>query len=125
MTFRQDGDESLHVAWERFKDMCIDVPHRGLPKRQLVLAFYQGLRDDSQERVDVYAGGDIGKKTPTEAYAIIEKVVLKSKSRQGGDRSRSSSSRPGMRAVDQYTALTAQIEALTARLDKSQNVSHA
>ena len=85
LTFKQDDDESLHVAWERFKDLCLDVPHHGLPKRQLVLTFYQGLRYDSQERIDVYAWGDISTKTPTEPYTIIEKAALKSNSRQGGD----------------------------------------
>ena len=117
MTFKQDDGESLHAAWERFKDLLIDVPHHGISKRQLVLTFYQGLNYDSQERLDVYADGDLGMKTPNEAYAMIEKAALKSSSRKGGDRSRSS--RAGIHAVDHYTALTAQIEALLSKFEKS------
>ena len=120
VTFRQDDGESLHAAWERFKDLLLSVPHHGFPKRQLVLTFYQGLGYDSQERLDVYAGGDLGTKTPNEAYSIIEKAALKSRSRQG---ERARSSRSGVHAVDNYTALTAQIEALAAKIDRSQNVS--
>jgi hypothetical protein len=123
MTFRQDDDESLHVAWERFRDLLIDVPHHGLSKRDLVNLFYQGLDVSTQERLDVYAGGDFGTKTPTEAYNLIEKAVLKSSSRAGrGSRSTnssSSSSRQGVHAVDTYTLLTAQIEALSAKFDQA------
>ncbi|XP_022019258.1 uncharacterized protein LOC110919293 [Helianthus annuus] len=122
MTFKQDEGESLHAAWERFKDLLIDVPHHGLSKRQLVLNFYQGLNYDSQERLDVYAGGDLGTKTPNEAYAIIEKATLKSSSRYGGVRNKASSI-PGVHQVDTYTALAAQIGALAARFDQAQNVS--
>ncbi|XP_022024854.1 uncharacterized protein LOC110925193 [Helianthus annuus] len=122
MTFKQDEGESLHAAWERLKDLLIDVPHHGLSKRQLVLNFYQVLNYDSQERIDVYAGGDLETKTPTEAYAIIEKTTLKSSSRHSGVRNKASSI-PGVHQVDTYTALTAQIGALAARFDQAQNVS--
>ena len=76
VSFRQDEGESLHAAWERFKDLLIDVPHHGFSKRQLVLTFYQGLSYNTQERLEVNAGGDLGTKTPTEAYDIIEKAAL-------------------------------------------------
>ncbi|XP_021986052.1 uncharacterized protein LOC110882274 [Helianthus annuus] len=122
MTFKQDEGESPHADWERFKDLLIDVPHHGLSKRQLVLNFYQGLNYDSQEHLDVYAGGDLGTKTPNEAYAIIEKASLKSSSRHGGVRNKASSI-PGVHQVDTYTALAAQIGALAARFDQAQNVS--
>ncbi|KAJ0734565.1 putative retrotransposon gag domain-containing protein [Helianthus annuus] len=32
VTFRQDEGESLHAAWERFKDLLLDVPHHGFSK---------------------------------------------------------------------------------------------
>ncbi|XP_022019479.1 uncharacterized protein LOC110919521 [Helianthus annuus] len=122
MTFKQDEGESLHAAWERFKDLLIDVPHHGLSNRQLVLNFYQGLNYDSREHLDVYAGGDLGTKTPNEAYAIIEKATLKSSSRHGGVRNKASSI-PGVHQVDTHTALAAQIGALATRFDQAQNVS--
>ncbi|MFS7949268.1 putative nucleotidyltransferase, Ribonuclease H [Helianthus anomalus] len=127
VSFRQDEGESLHAAWERFKDLLIDVPHHGFSKRQLVLTFYQGLSYNTQERLDVNAGGDLGTKTPTKAYDIIEKAALKSSSRRDGDRGRasSSSSRSGVHVVDDYTAITAQLSALTSRFDKSQMIAHA
>ena len=119
MTFRQDDDESLYTAWERFKDLLLSCPHHELSKRHLVQTFYQGLGYASQERLDVYAGGDIGTKSPREAWSIIEKASLKSKSRQN-DRSRSSSAKAGVHAVDNYTAISAQIAALATRFDNSQ-----
>ena len=119
MTFRQDDEESLHNAWERFKALLLSVPHHDISKRHLVQMFYQGLEYDSQERLDVYAGGDIGTKSPNEAWSIIEKASLKSKSRKS-DQSRSSSARSGVHAVDNYTAISAQIEALGTRFDRSQ-----
>ncbi|XP_022040095.1 uncharacterized protein LOC110942629 [Helianthus annuus] len=124
MTLKQDEGESLHTAWDRFKDLLIDVPHYGLSKRQLVLNFYQGLNYDSQERLDVYAGGDLGTKTPNEVYAIIENATLKSSSCHGGVQNKASSIPiPGVHQVDTYTALKAQIGALAARFDQAQNVS--
>ena len=73
------------------------------------------------------AGGDLGNKTPTEAYDIIEKAALKSSSRRDGDRGRasSSSSRSGVHAVDDYTTITTQISALASRFDRSQMIAHA
>ncbi|XP_022033072.1 uncharacterized protein LOC110934197 [Helianthus annuus] len=89
--------------------------------------FYQGLNYDTQERLDVNAGGDLGTKTPNEAYAIIEKAALKSSSHREGERGRtsSSSSRPGVHVVDDYTTITAQISALSVKFDKFQMAAQA
>jgi hypothetical protein len=128
MTFRQDDDESLHIAWERFRDLLIDVPHHGMEKKDLVNIFYQGLDAITQDRLDVYAGGDFGSQTPTEAYNLIEKAAQKSSSRiNRGSKflcPPTTQSRQGtvsvnaVNAVDTYSLLTTQIEALSTKFDR-------
>jgi len=123
MTFKQDEGESLHAAWDRYRDLIVNVPHHGLSRRQLVSTFYQGLTYESQGQLDIYAGGDLGTKSPNEAYAIIERAALKSSSRHGGKAR--TTSRPGVHAIDDYTAVNARIDALSLRFDQSQSVNQA
>ncbi|KAI3815805.1 hypothetical protein L1987_15487 [Smallanthus sonchifolius] len=50
------------------------VPHHGLLKWQQCENFYNGLEMTGKQLIDAYAGGDIGTKTPQEAYDLLEKV---------------------------------------------------
>ncbi|KAI3732771.1 hypothetical protein L1987_63979 [Smallanthus sonchifolius] len=73
-----DDGETIYEAWERFKELMRKVPHHGLLKWQQCETFYNGLEMTGKQLIDAYAGGDIGTKTPQEAYDLLEKVAAKS-----------------------------------------------
>ncbi|KAG8656376.1 hypothetical protein MANES_04G127160v8 [Manihot esculenta] len=58
-SFTQREDESLHEAWEQYKELQRKCPHHGIPK----------------SAIDVAAGGDLMEKTEDDAYACLDKTV--------------------------------------------------
>ncbi|KAI3819513.1 hypothetical protein L1987_13353 [Smallanthus sonchifolius] len=68
-----------------------------------------------KQLIDAYAGGDIGTKTPQEAYDLLEKLAAKSYTRHT---SRARSQRQGVHQVDGITSLAAQVEALSTKIDQ-------
>ncbi|XP_021997639.1 uncharacterized protein LOC110894714 [Helianthus annuus] len=115
LNFRQDEDESLYEAWERFKELMRKVPHHGLPKWQQCQIFYHGLDSQGQMMIDTYSGGDIGTKNATEAFEILEKCAAKNRTQQPP---RGKNSRQGVHHVDDYTAMTARMDALSSKFDR-------
>ncbi|KAI3802286.1 hypothetical protein L1987_30416 [Smallanthus sonchifolius] len=91
------------------------VPHHGLLKWQQCETFYNGLEMTGKQLIDAYAGGDIGTKTPKEAYDLLEKVALKSNTQHT---SRARTQRQGVHQVDGITSLAAQVEALSTKIDQ-------
>ncbi|KAI3819085.1 hypothetical protein L1987_12908 [Smallanthus sonchifolius] len=91
------------------------VPHHGLLKWQQCETFYNGLEMTGKQLIDAYAGGDIGTKTPQEAYDLLEKVASKSYTQHT---SRARSQRQGVHQVDGITSLAAQVEALSTKIDQ-------
>ncbi|XP_022019291.1 uncharacterized protein LOC110919328 [Helianthus annuus] len=91
------------------------VPHHGLPKWQQCQIFYHGLDSQGQMMVDTYSGGDIGTKNATEAFEILEKCVVKNRTQQPP---RGKSSRQGVHHVDDYTTMTARMDALSSKFDR-------
>ncbi|KAI3795158.1 hypothetical protein L1987_37807 [Smallanthus sonchifolius] len=78
LSFQPDDGETIYEAWERFKELMRKVPHHGLLKWQQCETFYNGLEMTGKQLIDAYAGGDIGTKTPQEAYDLLEKVAANS-----------------------------------------------
>jgi hypothetical protein len=57
--FKQNYDESLSDAWDRFNQLLQSCPHHNLNDFMLVDAFYNGLTSQSRVLVDYSAGGTI------------------------------------------------------------------
>ncbi|KAL0417452.1 UNVERIFIED_CONTAM: Retrovirus-related Pol polyprotein from transposon.6 [Sesamum radiatum] len=87
--------ESLYEAWERFKSMLRKCPHHELP-------------------VWTAAGGTIMKKLPSEAFNIIDEIATNLYS-YGQERVERRTA--GIHSIDAISALSAQITALTHRMD--------
>ncbi|KAI3824502.1 hypothetical protein L1987_05962 [Smallanthus sonchifolius] len=115
LSFQQDDGETIYEAWERFKELMRKVPHHGLLKWQQCETFYNGLEMTGKQMIDAYAGGDIGTKTPQEAYDLLEKVASKSYTQHT---SRARTQRQGVHQVDVITALAAQVEVLSTKIDQ-------
>ncbi|GKC80712.1 reverse transcriptase domain-containing protein [Tanacetum coccineum] len=73
--FRQEPDESLFEAWERYKlsiDRCPN--HNMLPVTQID-TFYNGLTMRHRDTINAAAGGTFMKRRPEECYDLIENMT--------------------------------------------------
>ncbi|KAJ9538784.1 hypothetical protein OSB04_031517 [Centaurea solstitialis] len=74
--FRQDEDETISEAWERFKHLLNSCPSHGLNKSDQVQTFYSGLNYSSRGTLDSSAGGVFMYKTPTQGYNLLEDMLI-------------------------------------------------
>ncbi|GKF40833.1 reverse transcriptase domain-containing protein, partial [Tanacetum coccineum] len=76
--FSQHENESLTNAWLRMKEILQNCHGHNLSKGNIIKIFYHGLREITQEVLNVAAGGIFLYKTPNQAYQLLEdKVLLK------------------------------------------------
>ncbi|GKB20140.1 reverse transcriptase domain-containing protein [Tanacetum coccineum] len=75
LNFQQLPTETVFKAWERFKSCLRKCPdHRILLVHQ-ILTFYHGTTMIDREKIMVAADGNIMRKTPQEAYDLIENMT--------------------------------------------------
>ncbi|GJQ96747.1 retrotransposon protein, putative, unclassified [Tanacetum coccineum] len=75
LNFRQLPTESVFEAWERFKSCLRKCPDHRILLLNQILTFYNGITMIDQERFMVAAGGNFMRKTPQEAYDLIENMT--------------------------------------------------
>ncbi|XP_076920646.1 uncharacterized protein LOC143581846 [Bidens hawaiensis] len=114
---KTDEDESLHAAWERYKGLLRICPHHGLNKWLQVQTFFDDQSSQNKQAIDQIAGGDLGTKSPNEAFEVLEKAAKKS---FAYNPPRSTSSHKGMHHVDSNTLVTAQLETLSKKFEQLQ-----
>ncbi|GJT78784.1 reverse transcriptase domain-containing protein [Tanacetum coccineum] len=75
LNFQQLPTESVFEAWERFKSCLRKCPDHRILLLDQILTFYNGITMIDQERFMVAAGGNFMRKTPQEAYDLIENMT--------------------------------------------------
>ncbi|GKA37427.1 reverse transcriptase domain-containing protein [Tanacetum coccineum] len=75
LNFWQLPTESVFEAWERFKSCLRKCPDHRILLLNQILTFYNGITMIDQERLMVAAGGNFMRKTPQEAYDLIENMT--------------------------------------------------
>ncbi|KAJ9552727.1 hypothetical protein OSB04_016772 [Centaurea solstitialis] len=73
-TFRQEDDEAVPTAWERFKELLRKCPHHGIPYCIQLETFYNGLNYSARQMLDATAGGAFTASSYNEGYNILEKI---------------------------------------------------
>ena len=73
LLFRQEPDESVSDAWERFKELLRKCPHHGIPHCIQLETFYNALSSTDKGMLDATAGGAFTNRTYNDAYDILEK----------------------------------------------------
>ncbi|XP_022883158.1 uncharacterized protein LOC111399906 [Olea europaea var. sylvestris] len=124
-TFKQKDLESYPEAWERFKNFFRKCPSLDIPKQAQQYLFYYGLKQEFRNMIDVLAGGSVMKLDVDEAYDLYEKIA-ENQSMWPTDR-KAPRKTSGLHNVDAVTALAAQMEVLTMKMDnlsKSVNMVH-
>nr|GFC33163.1 hypothetical protein [Tanacetum cinerariifolium] len=72
LNFQQKFDESIHEAWERYKDLLRACPHHGFTELHQLDTFYNALNPADQDSLNAAAGGNLLEKSPQDALTIIE-----------------------------------------------------
>ncbi|XP_022899229.1 uncharacterized protein LOC111412524 [Olea europaea var. sylvestris] len=124
-TFKQKDLESYPEAWERFKNFFRKCPNIDIPKQAQQYLFYYGLKQEFRNMIDASAGGSVMKLDVDEAYDLYEKIA-ENQSMWPTDREAPRKT-SGLHNVDAVTALAAQMEVLTMKMDnlsKSVNMVH-
>ncbi|KAL2931140.1 Protein cft1 [Bienertia sinuspersici] len=75
MNFKDQEDESLYDAWERFKALLRACPHHNMENWLQLHCFYNGLSKKNKMTLDARAGGPIMLKDPSTSLQTIESVV--------------------------------------------------
>nr|GFB53397.1 reverse transcriptase domain-containing protein [Tanacetum cinerariifolium] len=91
--FLQKPNETFNEAWERFKDLLRQFPHRGFFELHQLDTFYNALNLNDQDALDSAARENFLDKIPRECLSII-----KSKSKVRYSRSRVTDSRANTNA---------------------------
>ncbi|GKA93444.1 reverse transcriptase domain-containing protein [Tanacetum coccineum] len=76
LNFLQLHSESVFKAWERFKSCLRKCPDHRILLVDQILTFYHGITMIDRENIMMAAGGNIMRKTPQEAYDLIENMTL-------------------------------------------------
>ncbi|GKD33199.1 hypothetical protein Tco_1248708 [Tanacetum coccineum] len=71
--FKQEPDETLYQAWERFKELFMKCPQHYLTEMQEVILFYNGL--DVPTRLILDSTGVVPTKTVADAKKAIQEIV--------------------------------------------------
>ncbi|GKC97293.1 hypothetical protein Tco_1167568 [Tanacetum coccineum] len=71
--FKQEPDENLYQAWERFKELLMKCPQHYLTEMQEVVLFYNGLDVPTRQILD--SRGVIPSKTTADAKVAIQEMV--------------------------------------------------
>ncbi|GJT75187.1 reverse transcriptase domain-containing protein [Tanacetum coccineum] len=75
LNFWQLPSESVFQAWERFKSCLRKCPDHRILLVDQIQTFYYGITVIDQDKIMVAACGNIMRKTPQEAYDLIENMT--------------------------------------------------
>ena len=75
LTFRQNGKESIGVAWARFTLLVKSGLDLSLPEHLLLQHFYAGLDKESAHHLDLTSWGSFAHLTPSESREVLDKIL--------------------------------------------------
>ena len=71
--FKQEDDETLYQAWERFSDLLYRCPTHDINNQQKIQLFYKGINHATRRLVDSH--GPILSMTATRALEVIQEMA--------------------------------------------------
>jgi hypothetical protein len=74
LTFKQEVDEGINEAWDRFNKLLERGPNLGFSGDLMLHTFYFSLTPNSSRFVSMCAGGDIMDKTISESAQILQRI---------------------------------------------------
>ena len=126
IVFQQGEDESLYIAWERFKRLLKRYPMHGIDLKTQMDIVYHSLNDTSKGIIDNSCCGVFKRKRAEEARDLIKdlaKCNMKAPSETSGSNSRARGS--GVLELNKMTAMEAKLDAIMHRMDKQERKLHS
>ena len=126
IVFQQGEDESLYIAWERFKRLLKRCPMHGIDLKTQMDIVYHSLNETSKGIIDASCCGAFKRKSAKEARDLIEdlaKCNMKALSETSRRNSRARGS--GVIELNKMTAMEAKLDAIMHRMDKQDRKLHS
>ncbi|GJT48556.1 hypothetical protein Tco_0974713 [Tanacetum coccineum] len=118
--FKQEGDESLYQAWERYNDLLYKCPTHDINSHQKVNIFYNGLGSMNHKLLD--SQGPIPGMTPSQALTAIQTMADHSQKWHDGSSSRNIDSSGNAEGI---TAIVNKLDSLGRDMKKLKENMHA
>ncbi|CAL1411279.1 unnamed protein product [Linum trigynum] len=109
--FKQEEDETLSDAWERFSDYFLQCPHHGFEEQFRIETFYGSLIKEDMILIDSLCQGKLMNMTPPQVTKLLEDMALKGYD-WGLTRSERKSNDRGVRSVGASAPLEAKLDKL-------------
>ena len=121
--FQQGEDESLYVAWERFKRLLRRCPMHGIDLKTQMDIVYHALNDISKGIIDASCCGAFKRKSVEEAKELIEDLA-KCNMKTPSEFSRGNSRGKGIMVLSKMAAMEAKLDAIMHRMDKQERKTY-
>ena len=115
IVFQQGEDESLYIAWERFKRLFM----HGIDLQTQMDIVYHALNDTSKGIIDASCCGAFKRKSAEEARDLIEDLA-KCNMKAPSEFSRGNSRGKGVMELSKMTAMEAKLDAIMHRMEKQE-----
>ena len=123
IVFHQGEDESLYVAWERFKRLLKRGPMHGIDLKTQMDIVYHALNDTSKGIIDASCCGAFKRKSAEEARDQIEDLA-KCNMKAPSEFSRSIGRGRGIMELSKMTAMEAKLDSIMHRMDKQERKTY-
>ena len=124
IVFQQGEDESLYVAWERFKRLLKRCLMHGIDLKTQMDIVYHALNDISKGIIDASCCGAFKRKSAEEARDLIEDLA-KCNMKTPSEFSRGNRRGKGILELNKMTSMEAKLDAIMHRMDKQERKTYA
>ena len=123
IVFQQGEDESLYVAWERFKRLLRRCPMHGIDLKTQMDIVYHALNDISKGIIDASCCGALKRKSAEEAKELIEDLA-KCNMKTPFEFSRGNNRGKGIMELRKMTSMEVKLDAIMHRMDKQERKTY-
>src|SRR5664279_537137 len=120
LSFRQNENEHVAMAWDRIKVMLRTCPSHGVNEWTILYSFYNGLNYMSRNILDSAVGGAFMGKTIVEAKNILESI-LQNYSQWNTERAPNTSKK--VNSIEETNDLSSKMDTILAFINK-QNIEN-
>ena len=121
--FQQREDESLYIAWERFKRLLKRYPMHEIDLKTQMDIVYHALNDTSKGIIDASCCGAFKRKSDEEARDLIEDLA-KCNMKASSEFSRGNDRGKGVMELSKMTTMEEKLDAIMHRMDKQERKMH-
>ena len=123
IVFQQGEDESLYIAWERFKRLLKRCHMHGIDLKTQIDIVYHALNDTSKGIIDASCCGAFKRKSVEEARDLIEDLA-KCNMKAPSEFTRGNIRGKGFMELSKMTAMEAKLDAIMHKMEKQERKMH-